>query len=352
MKRAEIFHRCAAFLAGTVFLFTPYPALAQGSGAGAAAGPVLPRCKRPRGTVALAASEVPQFAQAMGLGSPVPLIRLMILQSGCFRLVDRGRAFQQMQIERSLAARGELQAGANMGAGQIVAADYILTPTIVSQNENAGGIGGLFSSLLPGVSGTIASNINLETKRADTLLTLTNTRTGVQESAARGSAEKTDLSLQGGVAGLGGIDLSAAGRGYQSTDIGRITAAAFLDAYAKLIPRVPVARATPSTRAPAARSEAMPAAPPSRAAPRRQARPAPRAAAPVRPVPGPYANGRYEVTTALNVRGGPSSRAEVLTTLSRGSVVTATGKHKGNWWIVMLPDDRFGWVYATHLWPR
>ena len=47
----------------------------------------------------------------------------MIQQSNCFIVVERGRAFANMQGERALMAQGQTRAGSNMGGGQIVAAD-------------------------------------------------------------------------------------------------------------------------------------------------------------------------------------------------------------------------------------
>jgi curli biogenesis system outer membrane secretion channel CsgG len=47
---------------------------------------------------------------------------MMIQQSNCFVVVERGAAMQNMQAERSLRDSGEMRQGSNMGAGQMVAA--------------------------------------------------------------------------------------------------------------------------------------------------------------------------------------------------------------------------------------
>ena len=302
------------------------------TGSGGAAGAqgetvALPRCARPLGVASLAESEMPTHVQSMGLGSPVPLVRLMVLQSGCFKLVDRGRAFQQMQYQRSLAASGQLQSGSNVGDGQLVAADFILTPSIISQQEDAGGTTASLSSLLPGLAGDIGSNLDMKTKRAETLISVTDARTGVQEAIAQGSAEKRDLAIGGGLHGIGGIDLSVAGGNYENTEIGRITAAAFLDAYGKLVGQV---------RAMAQRAPAIDLAP---------------AAGPAHSTPPdlPNPNTDYQVVTVLNVRDGPATTAAVISKLDPGSVVVATGKSDGAWWIVKLPNNTFGWVHGGYL---
>src|SRR6056297_2224335 len=51
----------------------------------------LIRCARPIGYAALLEPDNPHWSR-YGLSSPVPLIRLMMAQSGCFRVVDRGAA--------------------------------------------------------------------------------------------------------------------------------------------------------------------------------------------------------------------------------------------------------------------
>ncbi len=53
----------------------------------------------------------------------------MIQQSNCFQVVERGAGMQNMMPERALAAGGQMQAGCNIGRGQMVAADFIVTPS-------------------------------------------------------------------------------------------------------------------------------------------------------------------------------------------------------------------------------
>jgi curli biogenesis system outer membrane secretion channel CsgG len=83
-----------------------------------------------------------------GLQSPAAVIRLIIQQSNCFQIVERGAALQNMAQERALAAGGQLQGGQNVGQGQMVAADFILTPNVVFSDPNAGGVGGGVGGLL------------------------------------------------------------------------------------------------------------------------------------------------------------------------------------------------------------
>ena len=211
------------------------------TGSGGAAGaqgaaPQLTRCATPIGTAALIEQDNPMLAQA-GLTSPIPLLRIMMAQSNCFRVVDRGQASQAMQRERAMAAGGDLQSGSNMGAGQMKAADFLITPNVVFKDANAGGGGAGLGALIPGIGGAIAGGIKWTNMESQVTLFLTNVRTGEQEAAAEGSASKRDLGF-GGLA-FGGL-VGAGGGAYASTDIGKIVSAAFLDAHNKLVSQVQV----------------------------------------------------------------------------------------------------------------
>jgi len=208
------------------------------------AAPQLVQCSEPVGTIALVESQIPALAQ-MGLTSPVPLIRLIAAQSRCFDVVERGQALSRMRGERRLAEDGMLQQGANIGGGQMVAADYMITPNVVFAENNAGairGVAGALGSLIPGMGGVLASTFigGIRFKQAQAVMMVTNTRSGVQVAVAEGRAEATDL---GGGLGLGSIDGFGSLGGYSNTNEGKVVAGAFLDAFNKLVDQI---RARPS----------------------------------------------------------------------------------------------------------
>ena len=87
-----------------------------------------------------------QALRGYGLQSPVGLIRMMIQQSNCFIVVERGAGMQNMMQERQLADAGQARQGSNMGGGQMVPADFLLTPAVVFSENNAGGVGGAASA--------------------------------------------------------------------------------------------------------------------------------------------------------------------------------------------------------------
>lgn len=109
----------------------------------------LQQCAKPMGALAVVEpqDEVLQSLARFNLQSPSGLIRLMVQQSNCFIVVERGVAMKNMQQERALAEAGELRKGSNIGGGQMVGADFVLTPSIVFSEGNAGGIGGAVAGL-------------------------------------------------------------------------------------------------------------------------------------------------------------------------------------------------------------
>jgi hypothetical protein len=232
---------------------------------GGASGPAgdatqVERCDAPKGTIAVVEpqTQMLQSLQTMGLGSPTGMIRLIVQQSNCFQVVERGVGMQNMMQERALAAGGQMQGGQNIGQGQMVAADFVLTPAVVFSNPNAGGIGGGLGGLLGGraaVIGAIAGGLKF--KEAQTSMIMADTRSGIQVAAAEGSAQKTDFSI--GAALFGGGAGAALG-GYGNTAEGKIVAASFLDNWNKIVlavrnnPSLVAATAGPASQANAAAS--------------------------------------------------------------------------------------------------
>jgi curli biogenesis system outer membrane secretion channel CsgG len=203
-------------------------------GAQGAAGD-LEKCDKPMGAMAVVEPQdyVMSALSRYNLQSPVGLIRMMIQQSNCFIVVERGQGMQNMMQERALAGGGELRGGSNIGGGQMVAADFIMTPAVVFNESNAGGIGGALGGLLGGKSAVLGAVAGgLKFKEAQTSMLLADARSGVQVASAEGSTKKADLSLGlglfGGGAG-GGIG------GYGNTNEGKIIAASFADNYNNIV---------------------------------------------------------------------------------------------------------------------
>jgi hypothetical protein len=195
----------------------------------------LQHCDKPMGAVAVVEPQdyVMRALSGYGLSSPVGLIRMMIQQSNCFIVVERGIGMQNMMQERALADSGQLRQSSNVGGGQMVAADFILTPSVVFSEGNAGGVGGAVGGLFRRASpvvGAVAGGLKF--KEAQTSMLLADARSGVQVSAAEGSTRKADLSLGGALFGGGG---GGAIGGYGNTNEGKIIAAALLDNYNNIV---------------------------------------------------------------------------------------------------------------------
>lgn len=195
----------------------------------------LEHCDKPMGAMAVVEpqSEYIVALSRYGLQSPTGLIRMMIQQSNCFIVVERGAGMRNLMQERELAAGGQTRQGSNLGGGQMVAADFILTPAVVFSEGNAGGVGGAVGGFL-GRRSPVASAVagGLKFKEAQTSMLVADSRSGVQVAAAEGSTRKADLRLG---AGLFGGGMGAAGGGYGNTNEGKIIAAALMDNYNKIV---------------------------------------------------------------------------------------------------------------------
>jgi len=202
-----------------------------GPGGSADAASDLERCDKPMGTVAVVEPQAHVLAglARYKLGSPTGLIRLMVQQSNCFLVVERGVGMQNLMQERALASSGELRQGSNMGGGQMVTADYVLTPAVVFSENNAGGVGGGVASLF-GTGGRVIGALagGLQFKEAQTSMLLADARSSLQVAAAEGSAKKADFRLGGLLAGGG---TAGALGGYANTNEGKVVAASFADNY-------------------------------------------------------------------------------------------------------------------------
>jgi hypothetical protein len=194
----------------------------------------LAKCDKPFGI--LAVNEPQQQYMTIftryQLGSPAALLRAMAQNSKCFVVVERGVGMQNIQQERALARSGEMQADANMGGGQMKAADFVMTAAVQVSDNNAGGVGGAVGGLIgrkSPVLGAVGGGVKF--KDAQTSILVSDARTTVQIAAAEGKARKTNFSL--GAIGYKGVALG--GGGYTNTAEGKVIAASYLDNFNQLV---------------------------------------------------------------------------------------------------------------------
>ena len=262
------------------------------------------KCAKPIGTAALVEHEYAGW-RYYNLTSPIPLVKVMMQKSGCFRVVNRGAGSAALKAERALADSGELAKGSNMGKGQMQAADFIIVPQVVHKDANSGGGGAGLGGLLPGRIGAVAGAFRVKNREAQVVMSLTNVRTSVEEAIVEGAAKKSDLSI-GGFGWIGAV--AGGGGAYADTDIGKLVAAALVDAHNKLVNEMHAVTENASQQD----------------------------------------NAGWVVVQNINFRSGPSTSAPSLGTLYKDSSVVATGITNGDWWEVEA-IGKTGWVHSDYI---
>ncbi len=287
----------------------------------------LEKCERPIGTMALAEprQEYMQYFARYSLGSPTALLRLMVQQSKCFVVLERGAGMAVMKGERELAREGEAQAGSNMGGGQMVLADFVMNPAIQVVDNNAGGAGGVIGGLGRRLGGVGALAGGVKFKEATTTILIADARTTVQVVAAEGKAKKTDFSL--GMFGWAG-GAFAGGGAYTSTAEGKVIAASYLDNYNTIVKQL---RDDPVMTARAAKFD------------------------PSKLVSGeaPKAGGSFNEGDVLGpkidnvkIMDGPSDAAKVVGTVKKADDLLYTGEEKDGF-LKVAGSNVEGWVKKT-----
>ncbi len=195
------------------------------------------KCDAPKGTLAVSEpqGDAVSALQRAGLASPSSVLRMIIANSNCFQVVERGQAMQNLMQERALAEGGQMQRGQNVGKGQLVAADFVITPNVVVAAHQSGGVGGGLAGFGRGLGllGAIAGNLKF--KEASTALVMADVRSGLQVAAAEGSAKQTDFNIGGFLLGGGG---GAAAGGFTNTAEGKMIAASFLDNWNNIVKQI------------------------------------------------------------------------------------------------------------------
>jgi hypothetical protein len=289
------------------------------------------KCERPLGTIAVNEGHGGSYHQlgSYGLGSPVSLLRIMIQQSNCFTVVERGVAMQNLQEERALAASGETLGGSNVGKGQLQAADFVMTPGVQFAAADTGGIGGTLSnyggkflkgwgSVVGGVAGS------LKFKEAQTSLLIADVRSGIQVAAAEGVAKKTDFGLSGWSWGGGSYESLG---GYTKTPEGKMVAASLLDNYNKIVQTI---RSQPSLVRTNSKESAV------------NAQASTRAGAPVTAGASVYAR-----LATVKVFEEPRANSKLVATLKRSEEAIATGEEKDGFVKIDGENVAGGWVQRT-----
>lgn len=162
-------------------------------------------------------------------------LRLLIQQSNCFVIVDRGLDESAADDEKQRTRNTkEARSNANMGTGQEVAADYVLRSSVISiGNSGSHGVSlGVLSMVAGAVGGASES-----TTAAKVQLVLADTRSKVQVAVSQGDGSGSNTAMASNVLGRAGHMLGGVGLHSESkTSDATILLQAFADAYNKMVP--------------------------------------------------------------------------------------------------------------------
>ena len=298
------------------------------AGSALAATPNIEKCDHKLGVLAVTEPNGGWgYLSSYQLGSPAQLIRMMVQDSGCFDVVERGVAMANIREERALAEGGEMRAESNIGKGQMQAADFVMTPAVQIAANNTGGVGGtliggaLSHFGLGGLSG------GLKFKEASTSLIIADVRSSLQVAAAEGKATKTDFDIGGW--GWTGAAFGAA-NGYTNTPEGKVIAASLLDNWNNIVRTI---RDNPSLIKTHSESGDVNAANSTRAG-------------------APQKAGEILMARIANVKvyAGPSKDSKVLGTLTKSDELIASGDQK-NGFVQVDSSNVSGWVQKTLVGP-
>ncbi len=274
--------------------------------------PTVPHCAQSLGTISIQNGDTYQGWRQYNLQPPAGLLRVVVLQSGCFTIVERGTGLQAVQREQALAGGGQLQRGSNVGGGQVRAADYVLLADVVASDNNSGGggVGAAVGGAVGGTIGGIIGGMGSRSQTAQTTLSLMNVRTSETSVVTEGNAQNRNITWGGaGFLGGGGAALG----GYTDTEIGRVVTVAFIDAYTQMVTQLGGVDTSQSAAA---------------AAPQRT----------------------YRTTQATPLRSRAGG-GQVMRNLPSGAIVYPSGEREGMWWRVADENDNEGWVNNDFLQP-
>ncbi|MET0755331.1 MAG: CsgG/HfaB family protein [Pseudoxanthomonas sp.] len=272
----------------------------------------IPTCAKSLGTISvLEPEDATNWWTGQQLPAPSKLIKVFVNKSRCFTLVDRGAGLDAAMGERALASSGELRGRSNIGKGQIKAADYVLVPDLIANNNDAGGnaLGGLLGGLIGGNAGAIVGGLNFKKKTADVVLTVTDVRSSEQVAMAEGNAKKTDIGWGASGGLFSGSGFGAAGvSGYANTELGQVITLAYLQAYTDIIGQL---GGLPGNASAANATQAL------------------------------------TVTKAARLLANAKGTGKAVRTLDPGMMLDPTGNKEGLMWEVEDELGNKGWVNST-----
>jgi curli biogenesis system outer membrane secretion channel CsgG len=190
------------------------------------------RCSEHIGAAAIAEADTnAQALSSAGLPrSMAPLVRQLLMQTRCFAVVERGPAFTALENEIKIREQQGLERSRQMAS--MTAADYVVRAEIVFVEQtggNKGALGAAFGNLLGGIGG--------ETRTREALIVMSAVDARTSEIVAASFGRGTNETSGVGSVILGG-GLFALQAGWLDTPQAKPVAAALVDAWNQLLPRL------------------------------------------------------------------------------------------------------------------
>jgi curli biogenesis system outer membrane secretion channel CsgG len=202
----------------------------------------LSRCSTPMGVAAV--TEADTNAQALSSAglprSMAPLVRQVLVQSRCFTVVERVAAFAA--LENEIRIREQQGQDRKIQLAAMKAADVVLRAEIVFMEQTGGakaGLGAVLPSWIGGLGG--------EVRHREAMLVLTTVDARTSEILASSFGRGAESSAGLGSIVLGGGVVAVEG-GWLDTPQAKPVAAALVDAWNQLLPRLAAARGLPTAR--------------------------------------------------------------------------------------------------------
>ena len=196
----------------------------------------IARCSDRVGAAAI--TEADTNAQALSSAglprSMAPLVRQLLMQTRCFAVVERGAAFAALENEIKIREQQGQDRSRQMAS--MTAADYVIRAEIVFAEQTGGSkgaLGAVFGSLLGGLGG--------ETRIREALIVMSAVDARSSEIVAASFGRGTNETSGMGSVILGGGLLAFQG-GWMDTPQAKPVAAALVDAWNQLLPRLLAAR--------------------------------------------------------------------------------------------------------------
>jgi curli biogenesis system outer membrane secretion channel CsgG len=192
----------------------------------------IARCSDRLGAAAI--TEADTNAQALtSAGLPrsmAPLVRQLLMTTRCFAIVERGPAFAALENEIRIREQQGQERALQMAA--MMAADYVMRAEIVFVEQTGGSKGALGA-----VFGNLLGGVGLETRSREALVVISAIDARSSEIVAASFGRGTQETTGAGSIALGGGLLALQG-GWLETPQAKPVAAALVDAWNQLLPRL------------------------------------------------------------------------------------------------------------------